>query len=143
MDTPLSGYDQQGASPGTWASAGRAQFGQAAASAMSMKWSGLHNAAAVVATLAGIAPEPMDAALRNFPVVMRDAGGWRRELVEQGIEDLCAIMEPGISALLAVNARGGNPTAAAMALWNEFLAARSALLALTPPQKTMGPLRRM
>jgi len=143
MDSPQTGHEQQGAAPGNWASAGRAQFGQAAASAMSMKWSGLHDAAAVVATLAGIVPEPMDSALRNFPVLVRDAGGWRRELAEQGIEDLGAIMEPGISALLAVHARGGNPAAAALALWNEFVAARDALLALAPPPKSMGPLRRM
>ncbi len=141
MDTPRTGYESQGASPSTWASAGRAQFGQAAASAMSMKWSGLHDAASVVAMLAGVAPEPMDATLRNFPIVVRDAGGWRREMAEQGIEDLSAIMEPGISALLAVHARGGNPAAAALALWNEFLAARSALLALAPPSRPLGHLR--
>jgi len=141
MDTPHTGYEAQGAAPNTWASAGRAQFGQAAASAMGMKWSGLHDAAAVVAMLAGIAPEPMDAALRNFPVIVGNAGGWRREMAEQGIEDLSAIMEPGISALLAVHARGGNPAAPALALWNEFLAARSALLALAPAPKPLGHLR--
>jgi len=123
--------------------AGRAEFGQASISAMSMKWSALHDAAGLVATLAGSIPEPMGAQLRNFPAAIRDAGGWRRELAEQGVEDLSAVMEPGLSALLAVNARGADPTAPAMALWREFVAARDALLALAPPPGSNGPIRRM
>lgn len=126
-----------GALPGS----GRAEFGQASASAMSMKWSALHDAAEVLAALAGIATEGMRADLRNFPAVMRDAGGWRRTMAEQGIDDLTAIIEPGIAALLAVNARGTSPASAALALWQEFQAARAALLTLIPPAGTMGPLR--
>lgn len=110
---------------------------------MSMKWSALHDAASVVAMLAGIAAEPMRADVRNFPAVMRDAGGWRRNMAEQGIEDMSAIMEPGMAALLAVHARGINPASAALALWQEFHAARAALLALTPPPETMAPRRFM
>lgn len=113
--------------------AGRPEFGQASASAMSMKWSALHDAANVVAMLAGIAAEPMRPDVRNFPAVMRDTGGWRRDLAEQGVDDLSAIMEPGIAALLAVNARGISPAAAALALWQEFHAARAGLLGLAPP----------
>ena len=121
--------------------AGRAQFGQASVSALSMKWSALHDAAGVVATLAGLAPAPMSAALRNFPAALRDAPGWRRTMAEQGVEDLTAIMEPGLSALLAVHARGVNPAAPALALWQEYVSARDALLALAPPPGTPGPLR--
>ncbi|MGE3691177.1 MAG: hypothetical protein AB7F98_07340 [Novosphingobium sp.] len=136
-----SGFEPKGTPAGGWAGAGRAQFGQAGSSAMSMKWSGLHDAAAEVAALAGIAPEPMDAETRAFPMIVRDAGGWRQQLAEQGVEDLGAIMEPGISALLAVHARGGDPSAAAMALWQEFQAARKALLALSPPPGARRSLR--
>jgi hypothetical protein len=121
--------------------AGRAEFGQASASAMSMKWSALHDASGVIAMLAGIAAEPMRPEVRNFPAVMRDAGGWRRERAEQGIDDLSAVMEPGLAALLAVNARGVNPASAALALWQEFHAARAALLALTPPPSALPPKR--
>lgn len=109
---------------------------------MSMQWAALHDAAGVVAKLAGIAAEPMTAEIRNFPAVMRDAGGWRRKLAEQGIADLAAVMEPGIAALLAVQARGVNPAAAALALWQEFQAARTALLALTPPPGSIPPVLR-
>lgn len=118
-----------GALPGS----GRPEFGQASASAMSMKWSALHDAAGVVALIAGLAAEPMRPEVRNYPAVMRDAGGWRRTMAEQGIDDLAAIMEPGLAALLAVHARGVNAAPSALALWQEFHAARAALLALVPP----------
>jgi hypothetical protein len=112
---------------------GRAGFAQASASALGLKWAALHDAADAVGSIAGLPGETMRPQVRNFPAVMRDAGGWRRELAEQGIEDLTAIMEPGLTALLAATARGVSPTAAAHALWREFVAARDALLALVPP----------
>ncbi|MGH6785447.1 MAG: hypothetical protein ACREBO_01340 [Novosphingobium sp.] len=127
--TPGLTSPPHGALPGS----GRAEFGQASASAMSMKWSALHDAAGVVATLAGLSAEPMRPEVRNFPAIMRDAGGWRRHHAEQGIADLGAVMEPGLAALLSVHARGTNPAAAALALWQEFQAARAALLSLAPP----------
>lgn len=120
---------------------GQAEFGQASASAMSMKWSALHDAAGVVAMLAGLAAESMRPEVRNFPALMRDIGGWRRELAEQGIDDLSAVMEPGLAALLAVSARGVNPASAALALWQEFHAARAALLQLVPPPSASTPRR--
>jgi hypothetical protein len=121
--------------------AGRVSFGQAAASSTSMKWAALHDAAAAVAALAGLEPERNSPAIRNFPAVIKDAAGWRKELAEKGIDDLAAIMEPGIAALLSVNARGADATAPALALWREFHAARAALLALAPATGEMGPRR--
>ncbi len=113
--------------------AGRAEFGQATASTMSMKWSALLDAGDLVCALAGIAPEARKAEVRNFPAIMKDTGGWRCQLAQNGVDDLAAIMEPGLSALLAVRARGANTGPAALALWHEFHAARAALLALVPP----------
>lgn len=118
---------------------GRADFGQASSSAMSMKWSALHDAAAVVCTLAGLAPEARLPEVRNFPAMMRDTGGSRYELAQQGVDDLAAMMEPGLAALLAVHGRGVPPAAAALALWQEFHAARAALLALIPPLGVRRP----
>ncbi len=106
-----------------------------------MKWSALHDAAGVVAALAGLKPEPMDNAQRNFPANIRDCGGWRRDLAEQSLADLSAVFEPGIKALLAVHARGVDPSAPALALWQEFCTAREAMLALLPPAGTMGQMR--
>lgn len=129
-------------SPRMLPGSGRPEFGQASASAMSMKWAALHDAAGIIALLAGMAAEPMQPDVRNFPAIMRDAGGWRRTMAEQGIADLAAIMEPGIAALLAVQARGVNPATPALALWQEFQAARNSLLALTPPPEEAPPPRR-
>ena len=128
---------------GALPTSGRPEFGQASASATSMKWSALHDAVGVVGMLAGLAAAPMRPEIRNFPAVMRDAGGWRREQTEQGIDDLSAIMEPGLAALLAVYARGANPAVPALALWQEFHAARAALLALVPPPPATNFTRRL
>lgn len=117
---------------GRLAGSGRPEFGKGSASALSMKWSALHDAAGIVATIAGLSAEVMTPQIRNFPANIRDASDWRRELAEQGIADLSAVMEPGLTALLAAHARGAVPQAAAEALWREFLNARDALLTLSP-----------
>ena len=120
---------------------GRVSPAPAGASATSMRWAALGDAAGVVASLAGLEPERTSAAVRNFPALMRDAEDWRRERAENGVADLAAIMEPGIAALLAVNARGADPRPAALALWREFAAARAAILSLLPPSGALGPRR--
>ena len=74
-----------------------------------MRWAALSDAANVVALLAGLEPERPTAEVRNFPALIRDAESWRRDLAENGVADLAAVMEPGIAALLAVNARGADP----------------------------------
>lgn len=128
--TPIITPVSAGTSGGKLPTSGRPQFGQGAGSALAMKWSALHEAAAAVGAIAGYAAEAMRPELRDFPGMIRETGGWRREHAEQGVEDLSAIMEPGLAALLAAHARGMNPAAAAQALWQEFHAARDALLLL-------------
>ena len=110
-------------------------------SATSMKWAALQDAASAVAALAGLPEERSLPAIRNFPVLIRNAPGWRMRLAEQGIDDLAAVMEPGLAALLAVNARGTDARHAALALWQEFHAARAAILELAPESGALGPQR--
>ncbi len=62
-------------------------------------------------------------------------------IAERSIEDLMAMMEPGLAALLAVSARGADARVPALALWREYCAAREALLALLPEIGEMGPRR--
>ncbi len=119
----------------------RPAFGQSAASALSLKWAALQDAANVVAELAGLEPERTTPEIRNFPALMREAEPWRRALAERGTEDMVAVMEPGVAALLGVNARGASPRPAALALWREFVEARDALLTLLPPSGALGPRR--
>lgn len=115
--------------------------GTMGASATSMRWSALGDAGAIVAALAGAEAERPDRTLRNFPLLIRDCPPWRRKLAEDLVADLAAVMEPGLAALLAVNARGADPRPAARALWREFITARAAILALLPPTGDMGPPR--
>jgi len=109
---------------------------------MSVQWAALQDAAGAVAQLAGLAAEKPSSQVRNFPALIKDAGGWRLELATNGVADLAAMMAPGVKALLAVSARGQDPTAAALTLWREYHHARAALLALVPEQGRMGPLRK-
>jgi hypothetical protein len=127
--------------PPGFTDASRANVAQGPASATSMRWTALADAANVVALLAGVEPERPTSELRSFPALIRDAEPWRREQAENGVADLAAVMEPGIAALLAVNARGADPRPAAMALWRDFTAARAAVLSLLPPTGAMGPRR--
>ena len=109
--------------------------------AMSLQWAALQDAGAAVGALAGLAEEKPSPQLRNFPALIKDAGGWRYAMAERGVSDLSAIMQPGVKALLAVHARGQDPTAAALTLWREFHASRAALLALVPESGKLGPRR--
>lgn len=109
---------------------------------MSVQWAALQDAAGAVAMLAGLAAEKPSSQVRNFPALIKDAGGWRYELATNGVNDLAAMMAPGVKALLAVSARGQDPTAAALTLWREYHHARAALLALVPEQGRMGPMRK-
>jgi hypothetical protein len=108
---------------------------------LSMQWAALQDAGAAVGALAGLAAEKPTPQLRNFPALIKDAGGWRLALAERGVADLAAIMQPGLKALLAVHARGQDPTAAAVTLWREFHAGRATLLALVPEAGSLGPRR--
>ena len=111
-------------------------------SAMSVQWATLQDAAAAVATMAGLAGEKPSAQVRNFPALIKDLGGWRLQLATDGVADLAAMMKPGVKALLAVAARGQDPTAAALSLWREYHHARAARLGRVPEQGRMGPRRK-
>ena len=110
-----------------------ASLGAPASDATARKWATLHEAAFVVATLAGIAQPPLAPELRSFAAAIHQAPDWRREMAEQGVDDLAAIMEPGLAALIAVHGSGVDPMAPARALWHEFVVSRDALLRLVRP----------
>jgi hypothetical protein len=141
MNVPPALFGQQATRSPAAAARPAIERGTLAASATSMRWSALGDAGTVVATLAGVEPETSSRALRNFPVLIRECPQWRRDLAENMVADLAAVMEPGIAALLAVNARGADPRPAARALWREFSAARAAVLSLLPPAGDLGAPR--
>ncbi|MXO91494.1 hypothetical protein [Pontixanthobacter aquaemixtae] len=110
-------------------------------SELSRQWAAVQDAASAVAMLARLAPEKPTNRIRNFPALIKDAEGWRHELAKNHVADLAAMMKPGVSALLAVNARGQDATVAALTLWREYFEAREAVLSLLPETGAMGPQR--
>ncbi|WPZ06544.1 hypothetical protein [Pelagerythrobacter marinus] len=108
---------------------------------LSAQWSAMREAGAAIGQLAGVAPQRPEAAERNFAATIRDAGEWRLALARDGLADMAAMLQPGLSALLAVKARGHDASAPARALWEEYCARHDALLALAPQEGAMGPRR--
>jgi hypothetical protein len=94
------------------------------------KWRALQNVASAVADMAGIGADAPETTVPDFPGMLAQTSGWRRNLAEDGLDDLIAIVEPGVGALLAVHARGHNTAPAATALWREIVLARANLLDL-------------
>lgn len=98
--------------------------------ALGVQWEAVHEAAAAVGHLAQLGREPMDETLRTLPFRAATRGGWHYEMVARGIDDLAAVMQPGLRALLSLTANGQDTTAAALTLWREFHTARAAILGL-------------
>jgi len=104
------------------------QFEEIQDSQLRLKWATLHEVAGVVGLLAGSPAEAADSTFSSFPILFRAASRKRKVFFDQGLDDLLAIMQPGIATLLTLHASRGDPAPAAMALWKEFHSARAALL---------------
>ncbi len=98
-------------------------------SALAARWQSLGDAGRVIASLAGKTWSQTDA---QFIAWIESVPHDRRQSALEGIDDLSAMIEPGLAALLYVCENGGDARAPAAALWREFSAARAALLALAP-----------
>lgn len=96
------------------------------------KWFALHEAAAIVNAMAGLKLPSRQSEVQDFPAAIRAAGGWRYQWVKQDLDDLSAMLQAGLAALLALQARGIKAAALAAVLWQEFIAGRDALISLLP-----------
>lgn len=99
---------------------------------LAAQWEAVHEAAGAVAALAQLGAEELDDDLRQLPERAADIGGVQYQLVARGIDDLAAVMQPGLRALLAMTDKGQDTTSAALTLWREFHKAREAIAALLP-----------
>lgn len=97
---------------------------------LSARWGELHRQAERVARIAQLSPEPFVGDLASFPDTMGDAQEWQRELAWQGIDDIDAMMRPGLAALETLRQRGQPAHVPALALWREFYTARGTILKL-------------
>ena len=98
------------------------------ADGIARRWAALYSAAAAVASLAQIAPGQESRGTPDFAAFIADSPRWKADLLRDGLDDIAAIMQAGLTALLAANAAAHNPAAAASALWAEFQHSRDALL---------------
>ncbi|HWU02876.1 MAG TPA: hypothetical protein VN222_09075 [Novosphingobium sp.] len=96
------------------------------------QWAALSKAASAIAALAGPQVVAQARSQLTLPPSMYKARDRRGALIAQTLADLVAVMEPGLKALLEVHARGADAAPPALALWHEFVSARTALLALAP-----------
>mgnify|MGYP001554196967 CR=1 FL=1 len=101
---------------------------------LEQRWEDLHATANQLAQVADLAPEGFDEDLAGFPAMIGEATEWQREMAWQGIEDIDAMMRPGLTALATITARGQDASVPAQALWREFHHARGAVMALVQPQ---------
>ncbi|MBV7258657.1 hypothetical protein [Erythrobacter crassostreae] len=97
---------------------------------LAQRWEDLHRKAAELATLAQLAPEASQTDGAAFATILGNADEWQRELAWQSIEDIDAMMQPGLTALKVITSRGMDANAPALALWREFHAAREGVLHL-------------
>nr|WP_298898551.1 hypothetical protein [uncultured Altererythrobacter sp.] len=99
-------------------------------------WTAINEAGQEIGRFAALAPEQLEGSLIDFPNAIETAGGARLLLARETIGDIDAMLQPGLAALRAIAARGQDTTAPAIALWREFHASRSALLALVDNTQT-------
>ncbi|MEO0590346.1 MAG: hypothetical protein AAFZ11_07265 [Pseudomonadota bacterium] len=99
-------------------------------SSLAARWEDLHEQAARLAQLADLSPEPFAGSIAAFPDRIGESDEWQRELAWQGVEDIDAMMRPGLAALATLTQRGTAANAPALALWREFYDARGAVMAL-------------
>ena len=97
---------------------------------LAQRWEDLHTQAAQLAELAHLTPESYETDLAEIPAMLGDATEWQRELAWQALEDIDAMMQPGMVALRTILARGQDTNAPALALWREFHAARGSVIDL-------------
>lgn len=107
---------------------------------LAKRWGELHTSAAELAQHAGLAPDHTVPDSTTFENALKNSQQWQQEAVWQGIEDIDAMMQPGLTALKTIASRGQDTAAPALALWREFHFAREAVLANVhlPEPATIG-----
>ena len=103
------------------------------ADALPQHWRALHEAARLLAAMAGNDQAGAAYIADECPDSLRRAEGWRLALIDQGMADTAAILEGGIRGLLSAKAAGVPTRAAAQALLDEFVMACDTMLELAPP----------
>lgn len=102
------------------------------AAGLAAKWGAIHEAARAVGALAQLGDEPPSEAVTSLPNRAAALDPQKFGLIERMVDDIDAIMQPGIAVLLAPEIANRQSVDAALSLWCEFRNARDAVLALAP-----------
>jgi len=108
----------------------RAMQATSMAAEIAERWHALHGTGQAIAAKAALAKEPFTGDLAAFPKHIAQRNPSYLQLALWSLEDMDAVTQPGLTALNAIEARGQDATAPALALWREFHHARSAIMAL-------------
>ena len=100
--------------------------------ALDARWSALHHAGYAVRALARLSAQD-DPGTDRFVDRFCQASPRRQEAIAVAIDDLSLVMHVGLTALVGVEDRGGDPVPAAETLWREFACARASLFAMLEP----------
>ncbi|TRD11287.1 hypothetical protein FGU71_05115 [Erythrobacter insulae] len=106
---------------------------------LAQRWEALHEQAAELAGLAQLAPEALSSDRDSFASVLGNSDEWQRELAWQSIEDIDAMMRPGLTALKVITSRGMDAGAPAQALWREFHSAREGVIRMLQTERRAQP----
>lgn len=104
------------------------------AASLACAWEELHQIGDALARIARLAPEHDQVDAASFAELLDHAPDDQLERAAQGLDDIAAMLAAGMRAISVVEARGQDAGVPALALWSEFHAGRSALLALLEPQ---------
>ena len=99
---------------------------------LAAKWGVIHEAARAVGALAQLAEEPPSDLVVSLPRRAAALDAQKFGLIERMVDDIDAVMQPGIEVLLAPEIANRGSVDAALSLWCEFRNARDAVLALVP-----------
>ncbi len=97
-------------------------------------WKVIHDTAHEVAKLGQLGSERLDNRVIGFVDQAKAAPAFRQSLIWRAMEDIAAMLAPGLVALQQIEAEGRDPTAAAVSLWREFHRARAGVLDLATPK---------
>lgn len=91
-------------------------------------WKRIHDTAHEIARLGQLGSERLDIRVIGFIDQAKAAPEFRQALIWRAVEDIAAMLAPGLAALQQIEAEGRDPTAAAVTLWREFYRARCNVL---------------
>lgn len=107
---------------------------------IAQRWNDLSAQADQLSDLADLASASDQSEFADFVTRISAAACWQRTLAWQGIEDIEAMLHPGLTALRTIEERGQSAQAPALALWREVHSARKAIVEMVASSQISLPV---